>query len=1183
MIGRPRVTLDAADRGNAFRRGATLLDGRYTLRELLEAEQPVCGAPAVWLADGPGATYIAKIWSRRSGDDPGVRSVWNHELRSLLKLSGLQRSSEYFAGLEALGKDDHGYYVLVDTGGRQLLSETLEHRDRYNWLRSISVAATRAQLWKGMHRLATALALLHDQGILHRALISGSVFTDLAGECDFRLSGFEWSLRLSTAGRGGSLESGPRRMRAPELGTESATYSIASDWFDFGLLAAEVVSGITVAGDGIYALAQLRRDLGDARFLSGEERSLLGGLLLPNPDARRLECVDVARRVGALVLRLSTAQSTGRSLFLGVHLASDGSLGEAIFRVTEGRVRSGDNAGQLAFIQEDLNHDPTLTARAGLNPHYAVEGRELVYRVTKFQPRLGVPNWRAGFCIGLDRGARERGQPVSLDGRKIMVGAITLVEQWLKDPSQRSVNWDQALPFEPSWEIAGSDAFDFLRFTNTLDALLSAARIWPVEIVSTGQDEQTSAPIVTLSAGQDDQRDRVARALGLEVPARQMERAFVEEIGEVDGETDFVIADEPQLARHDRREGRWRIREAILDGGSRRYVFLHSGGDATIPTGLAYLRPADLAGSYSLLERRLKAIDALREQATMLRAFETPGEVSRDTLEEFEEDNAIKALDAPKRKALKAIWRTQPMFALQGPPGTGKTALVEAMIRRALEEDSSLQFVATAQANGTVDFLGNKLSKPVDRGGLRDAIIVRLDQDEEKGLSPLAPGQIAAELAARLESSDLGRNAPAHIARRLRALSDGTGQEGRRERRDMGRLIARSANVVLSTTTSGELSDIVHGGKRFDWCIVEEAGKAHGFDLALPMLASHRMLMIGDHEQLPAFNEMAYIDLLGNPQKARSAVAEGGRFIPRSLGYDLGPAESEEAMQVFEAKCARWLPMIRAFGHVFQEGSALPTSSAPMAARLNEQHRMHPEICDLVSACFYPDLQTSDMARQRLLGPDPFELVEGSWLPSERIVFIDMPWIQSTRSARGQDQGPKGRMMLSSAAEAEVVVDVISQIKPLGTCDLQVLAPYNRQVPVIQRSLSRALTAGKLPLLERFRKPKGKERFGSTIDGFQGEEADVIIVSLVRNNHRPPPGGVGHLSERARLNVMLSRASRKLVLIGSWEFFTRRAGDETWKDPAHPLRHLAKVFHELQEAMRNGTAKKISLADIPQR
>jgi hypothetical protein len=58
---------------------------------------------------------------------------------------------------------------------------------------------------------------------------------------------------------------------------------------------------------------------------------------------------------------------------------------------------------------------------------------------------------------------------------------------------------------------------------------------------------------------------------------------------------------------------------------------------------------------------------------------------------------------------------------------------------------------------------------------------------------------------------------------------------------------------------------------------------------------------------------------------------------------------------------------------------------------------------------------------------------------------------------------------------------------------------------------------------------------------------------------------------------MLSRARRKLILIGSWEFFTKRATDEAWKDPTHPLHHLAIVFRELAEAFRNGPACRVAL------
>ena len=212
----------------------TVLSGRFILRELLELGDMVRGTAAVWLADSVGASFVLKVWSRHPSDDIAIRTIWNHEVRSLLRLDGLPKARENFASLEALGSDERGYYVIVDGGGRLLLSDALGSRDRHEWLRRIVMPATRSTLWKGLLRVAAGVVMLHEQGVLHRALGPGCVFADPEGEGDFRLSGFEWSLRLSAAAHGGSFGAGPDQMRAPELTSGNAIYSVASDWFDFG-------------------------------------------------------------------------------------------------------------------------------------------------------------------------------------------------------------------------------------------------------------------------------------------------------------------------------------------------------------------------------------------------------------------------------------------------------------------------------------------------------------------------------------------------------------------------------------------------------------------------------------------------------------------------------------------------------------------------------------------------------------------------------------------------------------------------------------------------------------------------------------------------------------------------------------------------------------------------------------
>ena len=168
-----------------MRPGKTVLADRFVLEDLISAERLEQGAPAEWHAAGAAASFVIKIWTARDGDDVAVRTIWNHEVRTLLKLDGLPRAHEYFAALEAIGADNSGYYVVIDGAGRRFLSEALKERASHDWLRRIDMLPVRARLWTGLSRLATGIGMLHDQGVLHRAFRPQCIFTDFRGECDF--------------------------------------------------------------------------------------------------------------------------------------------------------------------------------------------------------------------------------------------------------------------------------------------------------------------------------------------------------------------------------------------------------------------------------------------------------------------------------------------------------------------------------------------------------------------------------------------------------------------------------------------------------------------------------------------------------------------------------------------------------------------------------------------------------------------------------------------------------------------------------------------------------------------------------------------------------------------------------------------------------------------------------------
>jgi superfamily I DNA and/or RNA helicase len=101
-------------------------------------------------------------------------------------------------------------------------------------------------------------------------------------------------------------------------------------------------------------------------------------------------------------------------------------------------------------------------------------------------------------------------------------------------------------------------------------------------------------------------------------------------------------------------------------------------------------------------------------------------------------------------------------------------------------------------------------------------------------------------------------------------------------------LIMRAANLVFATTNSADLERLVEERGQFDWAIIEEAGKATGGELIMPLLLSHRRLMIGDHKQLPPYGADKLEALLSEPSKLRSALSLALKMIERPLKEGIG-------------------------------------------------------------------------------------------------------------------------------------------------------------------------------------------------------------------------------------------------------------------------------------------------------
>ncbi|CAK0867317.1 unnamed protein product [Prorocentrum cordatum] len=172
---------------------------------------------------------------------------------------------------------------------------------------------------------------------------------------------------------------------------------------------------------------------------------------------------------------------------------------------------------------------------------------------------------------------------------------------------------------------------------------------------------------------------------------------------------------------------------------------------------------------------------------------------------------------------------------------------------------------------------------------------------------------------------------------------------------------------------------------------------------------------------------------------------------------------------------------------------------------LKVQYRMHPKLAEFISQQFYRGLLATGVDSSSRAPPAGF-----AWpRPDAGIAIVD---------ARG-DEVQVG-FSWTNPVEVSVVADVLAGF--LGShatspSDVGIVSPYSAQVRSLQRELRRRMGAAAAGVEVK------------TVDGFQGREKQIMIVSTVRSNHF----GVGFLSDWRRLNVMLTRARCGLVVVGN--------------------------------------------------
>lgn len=1166
-----------ANRGRRSRGG--YLD-RYVQAEtyLLKPDRKG-GRPGLFEAYGENdAPYLIKIWPRTSGvDDTDLQQIWHNEMRQLHRLGGYPGAADTIAPLSDAGFDAKGFYLVLDPGQRRPLQTILDHASggSANWLRNPRSPGARSRLWRNLKRIALGLEILHAQGLLHRSLDGWSVLTAATDEPDFLLTGFEWSMRVART-----------RDAAQKVSPEPDSF--LHDWEQFGGLVAQLlhVDPKRLADNAIAAYAV-------AEHLSAAEARLLRDLHRVGFDDH-IDGAEIARRIDEIVGAL-VAEGANKEvkLHLVFRLGGGAPLVDRI-RSFEHDLEADDLVGLFDAVRRDLGDRPLLMAirpaNEGDDPRLVLRGHNLAYTLRPFQSRIdSIPSWEFAYCEGAEKAPPA---PVNVLAQH-PIAAETLELMTLKEGRERfprlrgkARDWSdfrRQFEQEAPERTAERELLDAFLLTQFLETLLAAAEVFPVELIPVPVSEPREESLLRLRVRREDEREGLSKALDLRPLAHRLRDALTGDRIRKEG---WRLTESKLLGNQESADTEWKF-ERIVNPGAGEPIYEFSGPAPAEAGRDLFLVPADSVGRDSQYKRRLKAMRALAEHSELLKMINDRRRRILHTHERVEKDEAYSLLDESKQEALVELVETLPLYLVQGPPGVGKTFLVRELALRRYKEDPTVRLLLSAQSNAALDHLLEEIAPDVVEHD-KECLIVRCRPRDS--VSPPSAYDVDAQartILARFMASPMVAGLDKRLQEKLSVLAGGAVRGRERQYRTPAStprafesVVLRSANMVFATTNSYELEQMIEERAQFDWAIVEEAGKATGGELISPQLLSHRRLMIGDHKQLPPFGSDQLIALLEQPEQVARALEIGADLIGRALrdeATDEVLDQLEEEIDDLPALCARAIGLVKLFEFMIEAELVRQDrgrGGRPIAKRLLKQHRMHPVIADLVSHAFYGDLlKTHPTCQARFANKTrPFRPRAGTKVPETPIAVIDMPSLQATIGKKRGEQRPRWH----NPDEVDAVLSVLRKIEPTPgeAPTLAILSPYLQQVERLRTALDAFDTASSP--LAGFKPATRDEGFVHTVDSFQGGEADLVIVSLVRNNDRSNLlGALGFLSDFRRMNVLLSRARWQMILVGSLEFLREVLRATAGTDDAEEVEFLRRVLSKIDEGVAAGTVKII--------
>lgn len=308
---------------------------------------------------------------------------------------------------------------------------------------------------------------------------------------------------------------------------------------------------------------------------------------------------------------------------------------------------------------------------------------------------------------------------------------------------------------------------------------------------------------------------------------------------------------------------------------------------------------------------------------------------------------------------------------------------------------------------------------------------------------------------------------------------------------------ARTRQLVVGT-----LVGIGHGGYQldknaFDLVVIDEAARATFSELAIAMQSAKRVLLVGDYKQLAPSYDASHV---------------------RQVARDLGLNEVDVKRTDFER------------AYALNDGHML-----------SKQYRMAPAIGDIISHCFYE----GTLATGRAPAPDWMSSLPIPWNRTVSWIDTSDSKVLETNIDKGVANEVEVNLLCSLLRQLVDDEQAMAQLRQWNDKDttpaIGVITGYRKQVELLQNRLESESWAVPIRSMMKI----------DTIDSYQGSENRIILLSLVRHNAEQKGG---FMTDNARVNVALSRAKERLLIIGAGSMWQQ-------VDSCKPLARVFDYIH----------------------